>query len=130
MFDYSKKKWRIIGDIVQGLIATFLLFDAVIHILNIPAVQHASIQLGIPPGVIVPLGFIELMSVLLYLIPSTSMLGALLLTGYLGGAVATNVFADTPLFSNILFPVYMGIIIWGAFYIRDGRIRELIPFKK
>ncbi len=130
MIDYTKKKWRIIGRVVQGLVAAFLLFDSIIHILNIPAVQQASAQLGLAPGLAIPIGFVELICVLLYLVPGTSILGALLLTGYLGGAVATNVIGGTPLFTNILFPVYVGILIWGALHVRDGRIRELIPFKK
>jgi DoxX-like family len=112
------------------LIALFLLFDGIIHILNIAPVAAAFAQLGFPVNVAVPLGIVELICLVLYVIPQTSVLGAILLTGYLGGAVATNLRVGASLFGTILFPVYMGILLWGGLYLRDGRLRALIPSRK
>jgi hypothetical protein len=78
----------------------------------------------------VPLGIILLISLVVYVIPRTSVLGAILLTGYLGGAVATNMRLGNPLFLYTLFPVYFGVLIWGSLYLREPRLRELIPLKK
>jgi hypothetical protein len=79
---------------------------------------------------IITIGVILLVCTILYLIPQTAVLGAILLTGYLGGAVATNFRVQAPLFSNVLFPVYLGIFVWLGLYLRDARIRELLPFRR
>ena len=121
-------KSRIWGSrIMIGLIVVFMLADSVGKLVKPQAVVEATVALGWPESAIIPLGIILLLSTLLYAFPRTSFLGAILLTGYLGGAVATNYRADTPLFTNILFPVYMGVIAWGGLWLRDRRLQALLP---
>lgn len=84
------------------------------------------IQLGYSPSVSIPLGIIELVCVILYLVPQTSVFGAILLTGYLGGAVATNVRVGYPLFTNVLFPAYIGILLWSGLYLQSENLRKAI----
>lgn len=114
---------------MSGAMVVFLFFDGAIHIARIPPVMIAFAQLGYSPDLAFPLGIIELVCLALYIIPRTSVLGAILLTGYLGGAVATNVRVGYPLFTNILFPVYIAVFLWGGLYLRDERLRALISFK-
>ena len=85
--------------------------------------------LGWPVSLAIPLGILLLSCLALYAIPRTAVLGAILLTGYLGGAVATHVRVADPLFSHVLFPVYVGAMLWGGLYLRDARLRALIPFR-
>jgi hypothetical protein len=92
-------------------------------------VVQTTLQLGYPESVILGLGVVLLVSVVLYLTPCTAVMGAILLTGYLGGAVATHVRVGNPLFGYILFPVYLGLMLWGGLYLRDVRMRALIPFR-
>ena len=92
--------------------------------------MEGTVKLGYPETVIVPLGIILLTCTILYVIPRTSVLGAILLTGYLGGAVATHVRVGDPLFTHVLFPVYLGVLIWGGLYLRDDRLPALIPLKR
>jgi hypothetical protein len=119
-----------IGRILTVLVVLFLLFDGVTHVLQIPPVMDAFKQLGYPASIALEIGIVELVCLILYIIPSTSVLGAILLTGYLGGAVATNLRIDAPLFSNVLFPVYIGLLIWGGLYLRNERLRALFPLQK
>ena len=91
----------------------------------IDPVAQAFKQLGYPVEIAVPLGIIELVCLIIYVIPRTSILGAVLLTGYLGGAVATQVRVSAPLFSTELFPIYIGVLLWGGLYLRDERVRTL-----
>jgi DoxX-like family len=130
MINFKNKKWLWTGRVLRAVVILFMLFDGVIHLSKIPAVTDAFAQMGYSLGVITPLSIIELLCVILYIIPSTSILGAILLTGYLGGAVDSNVHAGSPLFSAILFPVYVAILLWGGLYLRDSRLRELIPCSK
>jgi ABC-type transport system involved in cytochrome c biogenesis permease component len=90
---------------------------------------EGTVKLGYSETVIVPLGIVLLTCTILYVIPRTSGLGAILLTGYLGGAVATHVRIGDPLFTHVLFPVYLGVLIWGGLYLRDNRVRSLIPLR-
>lgn len=124
------KTWLWVWRIIMVIVVLFLAFDGIIHVLVIPPVAASFIQLGFPLSLAVPIGIIELVSLVLYCLPRTAVLGAVLLTGYLGGAVLTNMRADLPLFSNILFPVYVGILLWGSLYILDPRIRALLPLRK
>lgn len=123
----SRRLWT--GRILSGLGALFMAFDGTIHILRIAPVVDAFGQLGYPLGVSATLGFIELICVALYLFPRTSVLGAVLLTGYLGGAIATQVRVGAPLFSTTLFPVYVALLLWGGLYLRDERVSSLIPLR-
>src|SRR5436189_608679 len=100
--------------VLSALAAIFLLFDGVIHILKITPVFDAFAQLGYPLGTAVTLGVIEVICVVLYLVPRTSVLGALLLTGYLGGAIATQLRVGAPLLSSTLFPIYVAVLLWGG----------------
>ena len=102
------------GRILFGLVLAFLLMDSVMKIIQAQPAIEATIQLGYPASVVLPLGIILLISTALYAIPRTSIIGAILLTGYLGGAVATHVRVGNPIFSHVLFPVYLGAMIWGA----------------
>ena len=122
-----KSVWA--GRIVSGLVTVFMIFDAVIHLLKPAPVVEAFAKLNFPLRLAVPLGIIELMCILLYVIPSSSILGAILLTGYLGGAVAIQLPTGNSLFGEILFPVYTGVFLWGGIYLRDARLRALIPFQ-
>lgn len=114
------------GYIISALGVLFMLFDAILHVMNFPFVQESFKQLGYPTDLGVSLGIIKLVCLALYLTPRTRILGVILLTGYLGGAVATHVRLDNPLFSHTLFPVYIAILLWGGLYLRDVRTRELI----
>ena len=115
--------------IISALPVLFLLFDAVIHIVRIGSVDKAFTDLGYAASLAVPLGIIELICLILYVIPRTSVLGAVLLTGYLGGAVATNLRVGAPLFSHVLFPVYVGVLLWAGLYLRDKRLRAVFPVR-
>lgn len=118
------------GRILTALAALFLLFDGVTHVMQVAPVAEAMNQLGYPVNLALTIGIIQLICLLLYLVPPTSLLGAILLTAYLGGAVASNLRIGAPLFSNILFPVYVGLFIWGGLYLRDERLRALFPLRK
>ena len=117
---------RRIGRIVTALPVLFLLFDTAIKFANIPVVQQTNSQLGYGPELTLPIAIIELACLLVYLVPRTSVFGAVLLTGYLGGAVATHVRVGNPLFGYILFPIYIAILLWGGLYLRDARVRALV----
>ena len=106
--------------------ALFLLVDAVAKLFKPAPVVEGTVKMGFSESVIVPLGIVLLVCTLLYLIPRTAVLGAILLTGYLGGAVATHVHVGDTLFS-ILFPVLFGCLLWGGLYLRDARLRALLP---
>ena len=123
-----RRSWA--GIILSALPVLFVLFDGAIHLMVIPPVVQAFTQLGYPVSTSRALGVIELVCIVLYLIPRTSVLGAILLTGYLGGAVATNLRVGSPLFSNTLFPVYVGILAWGGLFLRDERVRAVIPVRR
>ena len=92
--------------------------------------RETTEQLGWPATSIVPLGIVLLVCTALYAVPPTSVLGAILLTGYLGGTVATHARIGSPLFSSLLFGVYLGVMLWGGLYLRDDRLRALIPFRR
>ena len=113
---------------MSGLPALFLLVDGVMKLFKPPIVVQATVELGYPESVIVGLGVTLLTSTLLYLIPRTSMLGAILLSGYLGGAVATHVRVGGPIF-NIVFAVIVGALLWGGLWLRDGQLREMLPLR-
>ena len=118
------------GRILSALAALFLFMDGLGKVMKPPAVVAGTVQLGYPESVIVGLGVLLLACTILYLIPQTAPLGAVLLTGYLGGAVASNLRVGSPLFSHVLFPVYLGLLVWGGLYLRDVRLRSLLPLQK
>jgi hypothetical protein len=114
-----------IGRIISTLPVLFLLIDGIMKVVKPAVVVAATVQLGYPESVIIGLGVVLLACTILYLIPRTAVLGAILLTGYLGGAVATHVRVSGPLF-NIIFPVILGAMLWGGLYLRDQRVRSLV----
>ena len=116
------------GWIISALPSLFLLMDGVMKLLKPAIVVETTVQLGYPQSVILGLGFVLLGCTVLYLIPRTAVLGAILLTGYLGGAVATHVRVSAGLL-EILFPVIFGALLWGGLFLRDERLRELIPLR-
>lgn len=116
------------GRIMGGLPALFLLVDAIMKFVKPKPVVDETVRLGYPEGVIIGLGVVLLASTILYLIPKTSILGAILLTGYLGGAVATHVRMGEGWFP-ILFPVIFGALLWAALWLRDARLQKLIPLR-
>jgi hypothetical protein len=118
------------GRILSILSILFFLMDAVMKLMKPAFVVDATVKLGYQEGVIQGLGIALLICTILYAIPRTSLLGAILLTGYLGGAVASNLRVGSPLFSNVLFPVYFALILWGGLYLRDRRLRALVPLRR
>jgi len=125
----ASKKALWAGRVFSALPVLFLLMDGVMKLIKPVVVVEATVKLGYPETVILPLGIVLLGCTVLYAIPRTSVLGAILLTSYLGGAVATHVRVGDPVFP-IIFPVIMGVLIWGGLYLRDERLRELIPLRK
>jgi hypothetical protein len=123
------RKQIIAGRVLSGVAVLFLLFDAFGKLMRPVQVVEGTTQLGWPVSVILPLGIIQAVLLVLYLYPRTSVLGAILWVGYLGGAVATHVRLGNPLFSHILFPTYLGALLWGGLWLRDRRLRALIPFR-
>ncbi len=117
------------GRIMGGVPAAFLLLDAVMKFVKPEPVVRGTVELGYPESVIVPLGAVLLASTVLYLVPRTAVLGAILLTGYLGGAVATHVRVGNPAFTHTLFPVFFGALLWGGLLLRDRRLRALLPLR-
>lgn len=112
--------------ILSGLSVLFLLMDGVMKLFKPAPVLEATTKLGIPEHLIIPLGVVLILSTILYVIPRTTMLGAILLTGYLGGAVNTHVRVGEGWFP-ILFPVFFGVLLWGGLYLRETRLHSLVP---
>ncbi len=118
------------GRILSGLVALMLFADAVGKLLKPAPVVEGTVALGYTASVLVPLGVTLLLATTLYVVPRTAVLGAILLTGYLGGAVATHVRVGNPLLTHVLFPVYLGILVWLGLWLRDARVRVLAPWRK
>ena len=119
-----KRLW--IGFAISGTLLLFLLFDSVGKLLKVPPVVEGSARLGYPESSIAGIGVVLLVCTVLFAIPRTSFFGAILLTGYLGGAVATHVRVGSPLWTHQLFPVYIGVLIWLALYLRNEKLRRLL----
>jgi hypothetical protein len=119
------------GWLLSGLAIAFFAMDGAMKLANLPMVAEASAQLGWPAdaGTIRMLAALLLGATLLYAVPRTAVLGAILLTGYLGGAVAAHVRVGSPLFTHSLFGVYLGVFVWGGLWLRDPRLRALIPLR-
>lgn len=116
---------RRVGTTLLVLVSAFLLFDAVIHILNTQVVAEAMADLGFPAWTAMFIGVLELVGVALYVVPRTRVLGAVWLTAYLGGAFASQVRIEAPVFSTALFPVYVGLALWVAVLVRDPEVRRV-----
>jgi hypothetical protein len=118
------------GRVLSGLVALFLLFDGVVKVLALPIAVEGTTQLGYPASVVVGIGIVELVCLVVYLIPATSIFGAILLTGYLGGAIATHVRVGSPLGTHVLFPIYVAVLVWGGLFLRSRRLRTFIPVQR
>ncbi len=123
-----KKIWT--GRILSGLVLAFLLFDGAIKLVPIAPVTESMAQLGYPAGLERGLGALTLLCAGLYAAPRTSVLGAILLTGLLGGAIATHLRVGSPIFSHLLFGAYLGLLAWGGLLLRDPRLRTLLPLRR
>lgn len=119
-----------IGRLLSAMAILFLLFDGVIKVMKLPPAIEGTVKLGYPESVVAGIGIIELVCLALYVIPQTSLLGAVLLTGYLGGAIATHVRVGSPLFSHTLFPIYVAVLIWGGLFLREEQLRTLLPVRR
>jgi hypothetical protein len=127
----AEPKWtRWPGIVLSGLVILFMLMDVTIKLLQLPIAVDAGEQLGWPAASVFPLGIVLLICTALYAFPRTSVLGAILLTAYLGGAVAAHARIGSPILSHTLFGVYLGVILWGGLYLRNGRLRALIPYRR
>ena len=117
-----------ISRIMSGFVVLFLTFDIVMKFMKPEEVITTTVnELGYQEHHITTMGILLLISTILYVIPKTSILGAVLLTGYLGGAIATHLRVDNPLFSHLLFPVYFGILLWGGLWLRNEKLRSIFP---
>ena len=122
------KLW--VARIMWGIALVFMFFDTGIKLMRESHAVEGTVQLGYPDSTVQLLGIIEAVCLVLYFIPRTSVLGMVLLTGYFGGAVATHVRLENPLFSHVLFSVYIALMMWGSLYLREPRLQELLPFRK
>jgi len=116
------------GRIISALVVLFLLFDSITKVMRVRAVMEASAQLGYPANTIFTIGIILLVCTVFYIIPQTAVLGAILPTGYLGGAVAANLRIGTSMF-NTLFPIVFAALAWTGIFLRESRLGALIPFR-
>ncbi|MGX1787166.1 DoxX family protein [Bosea sp. NPDC055332] len=116
------------GRVLTGLFALFMLGASISpKLLRLPIAEETMAQLGWPAGYAFMIGLIELACLVLYLVPRTALLGAILMMGLLGGAMATQIRAGSPLFSHVLFSLYLGLFMWGGLWLRDRRLRALFP---
>ena len=122
------KKMLWAGGITSALPVLFLLIGGVMKLVKPVPVVEATVRLGYPDSIILGLGILLLICTVIYVIPRTSILGAILLTGYLGGALATQVRIGAELFP-LVFPIIIGLLIWGGLYVRDDRLRTLLPLR-
>lgn len=120
----TRIRWT--GRILTGIAVLFLAFDTTIKLVGVKEAVDGTVQLGFAPHHLPIIGLIEVACLILYLVPRTAPLGAVLWTGYLGGAIATHLRLDNPLFTHILFPIYVAAFIWGGLYLRDPRVRALL----
>ena len=123
---------RLLGRVLSGLVIVFMLFDGAIKLVPWPVVTQTMDRIGYgsSESLARTLGVITIACTVLYAIPPTSILGAILLTGYLGGAMASHVRIGSPLFSHILFGFYLGLMLWGGLWLRDRSLRDLIPWRR
>ncbi|MDF0497983.1 DoxX family protein [Bradyrhizobium yuanmingense] len=126
----SKSK-HVAGSVMSGLVIAFMLFDAGMKLVPLDVVINATAELGYPPSADLAraLGVVALACIALYALPRTAVLGAILLTAYMGGTVAVHLRVGNPLFSHMLFGVYLAGLAWGGLYLRDSRVAALLPLR-
>lgn len=123
--EVSRRAWA--GRIITSLVVAYLLFDSMIRVLKLDAAVGGFERLGYPESLVVPIGLVELAGVILYVFPRSAVLGAILLTGHLGGATAAILRLENPWF---LLPVGLGALVWGGLYLRDDKVSALIPLRR
>ena len=116
--------------VLTTLVALFLTFDVIMKVLRLQPGVEGTVALGYPEHSVAMIGAIELVCLALYLVPQTAILGAVVMTAYLGGAVATHVRIGSPLLSHTLFPIYVAAMLWGGLYLREPRLRALMPLRR
>ena len=126
------KPERLLGRVLSGLVIVFMLFDGAIKLVPWPVVTESMEKIGYGSSETLArsLGVISLVCTILYAIPPTSFVGAILLTGYLGGAMASHLRIGSPLFTHVLFGFYLGLMVWGGLWLRDGSLRTLLPLRR
>ena len=117
------------GRILSIIAVAFLLFDCIGKLLEVAPVVAGTTALGFPAGAVFTIGVIELLCIVAYVVPGTSVLGAVLTTGYLGGAIATHLRVDNPLLTHTLFPIYVALFVWGGLFLRDAGVRAFLPWR-
>jgi len=115
---------------MKGLVILFMIFDSVSKLGNQADAVKGTLDLGYAEHHLLPLGLLGLLFTILYAVPRASVLGALLLTAYYGGAIATHLRLDNPLFSHLLFPVYLAVLMWGALWLVDENVRAVVPLRQ
>ncbi|KRE07114.1 DoxX family protein [Priestia megaterium] len=126
----TSKRQLWIGRIMSGLVILFMLFDGITKLLRLSSVVEGTVEMGFSEHHVVIIGLLGLFSIILYALPQTSVLGAILLTGYLGGAIASHIRLDNPLFSHILSPFYFAVLAWGGIYFTNEKVRHLLSFQR
>jgi hypothetical protein len=124
------KKMLWAGRILSSLAVLFLIFDSVIKLVKPAPVVESFARLGYPESLALGIGVLEIVCTIIYMIPRTSIPGAILLTGFLGGAIATHLRIGDPFPTHVLFPTYVGLLVWGGLFLRDGQLRALISLPK
>jgi hypothetical protein len=125
--DTSKRNMKVVwvGRVISGLLALLFAWSASMKLMALPSVFEGMSHLGLPATLIMPLGILELSCIVIYLIPQTAVLGAILFTGYLGGAILTHLRIGEPVYMQII----MGILIWFAVWLRESRLRQILPLR-
>jgi len=118
------------GRVLTGLFAAFMVMDTGIKLVRLPVVAQTLAQLGYPPEQGLAIGIIEAVCLALYLWPRTAVLGAILFTAVMGGAIASHMRLNDPLVSHTLFGVWLGLLMWGGLWLRDARLRTMIPLRR
>jgi hypothetical protein len=126
----TSSRLSLVGRAVSALAIVFLTFDVAIKLVQLPVVGETLAQLGYAPELGLTIGLVELVCLVLYVVPRTAVLGAILWTAVLGGGIASHMRVESPLFSHILFGVYLGLFVWGGLYLRSARLRELLPLTR
>jgi hypothetical protein len=124
----NRRLWT--GRIISTLAVLFMIFDGSIKLFKPAPVVDSFAQLGYPVSLAVGIGILELACTAVYAIPRSSVLGAILLTGFLGGAIATHLRVGDPVFTHLLFPIYVGVLVWGGIFLREDRLRALLPLRR
>jgi hypothetical protein len=125
-----KSRARTTGIVISVLVTAFLTFDAASKLAGVPQVKEATQALGFPPGQALVMGIVLAICVLVYVIPRTAVLGALGITAYLGGAVTTNMRVEAPLFTNTLFAVYLGVLMWVGLAMRRPALLRVVGIRR